>query len=380
MTDRPVLDPARQAEARRYSRARRRIAIADTIGSIVYLSLWVVSGAAQSASAFLEGRLAAGWLVELLTMAVLMAAPWLLISLPAAYYAGYLLPHRFGQSNQSRRLWFADEAKGFAIASLIGSLVLLAVYAAMKAWPAAWWMVAAVGAFFALILLTMFAPVVLMPIFFKFRPLADGREALSQRLTRLAGRAGAMVQGVFTFDMSRRTKDANASLVGIGRTRRILLGDTLIEEFTEDEIETVLAHELGHHVHRDLPLGLVLQGAILAVILWVANAGLQASVARGYLSAVSDVAGLPILVLTLALCSAALAPAQNAFSRRRERRADQFAVALTQNPEAFVDAMTRLANQNLADANPPRWAVILFGTHPPLRERIQTAQAAGVSA
>jgi STE24 endopeptidase len=229
-------------------------------------------------------------------------------------------------------------------------------------------------------MLSLLAPIVLMPLFNRFRPLGEERADLVERLMRLSAAAGRRVRGVYSFDMSRRTKAANAALVGLGRTRRIVLGDTLLDEFPSEEIEAVLAHELGHHVHGDIPVGVLAGAGVMLAELWVADAVLTRSVARGTLSAASDPAGLPILLLAFSLMGLLLGPLENAYSRWRERRADAFSIELTRRPQAFADAMTRLANQNLADANPPRWAVILFGTHPPLEERIRFAEASRRSA
>jgi STE24 endopeptidase len=155
------------------------------------------------------------------------------------------------------------------------------------------------------------------------------------------------------------------------------LGDTLLEHFPADEIESVLAHELGHHVHRDIPAGVIADGAATLTMLWIAQATLQTAVQRGILAAPYAPAGLPMLGLIIALLGLLLLPLQNAYSRRREQRADEFAVHLTGQPQALADALTRLANQNLADADPPRWAVVVFGSHPPLGERIRHAVGPG---
>ena len=178
---------------------------------------------------------------------------------------------------------------------------------------------------------------------------------------------------VVTFDMSRRTVGANAALVGLGRTRSILIGDTLLSSFTDDEIETVLAHELAHHVHRDLAWAIALQGSLALVSFGLAASVLNGLVRRGTLAAPGDPAGLPHLALALAAAGLILLPLQNAFSRAQESRADAYAVHLTHRPRAYADALVRLANQNLAEVDPPRGSVILFATHPPLNERIRAA-------
>lgn len=193
---------------------------------------------------------------------------------------------------------------------------------------------------------------------------------------RLAERADARVRGVFKFDMSRRTKAANAAVIGLGNTRRIILGDTLLQEFTPDEIETVLAHELGHHVHRDIPLGIAVESVVTLGGLWLASLGLRWSVAVFGFAGPADVAALPVLALVMGAYALVTMPLGNAFSRWRERRADEYALQSTDKAAAYAAALTRLANQNLSEAEPEPWVEFLLYSHPALGKRIAMAQKA----
>ncbi len=377
MAVRPVLDAKRQSEAKEFSRLGRRLGLFEMALGAGYLLVWVSSGWGASLAGDLQAAFPDAWPIPLVAMAACLAIPWAVITLPLGYYGGFLLPHRFGQSNQTRRSWVLDQIKGVSIGVVIGVPLLVGLYGMMRWWPEGWWLVAALAYTVFVAALSVAAPVLLMPLFYKFRPLGDDQADLAERLTRLSLAAGRKVRGVFTIDMSRRTKSANAALVGMGQTRRIVLGDTLLEHFPADEIESVLAHELGHHVHRDIPAGVLAEGLATLVMLWIAQAALLTAVDRGVLSAPYDPAGLPILALVFAVLGLALLPVRNAYSRWRERLADEFAVLLTGQPSALADALTRLANQNLADTDPPRWAVVVFGTHPPLRERIRRAEAHG---
>jgi STE24 endopeptidase len=373
MAERPSLDSERQNRAKEFSRQGRRLALLEMALGTAYLLTWTVSGSGAVVADALEATLLGGWPLQLAAMIGSLAVPWLLVTLPLGYYGGFLLPHRLGQSNQTRSSWVLDQAKGFLIGILLGLPLLMGLYGMMRLWPETWWLSAGLGYTVFVAALSILAPVLLMPLFYKFRPLGEEHAELADRLTRLFAAAGRNVRGVFAFDMSRRTKSANAALVGLGRTRRIILGDTLLDHFPADEVESVLAHELGHDVHRDLPAGVLVESALVLGTLWIAQSALQASVGRGELSAPYDPAGFPRLALVFAAVGLLQRPLQNAYSRWRERRADEFAVRLTGRPKAFADALTRLANQNLADADPPRWAVLLFGSHPPLRERIRHA-------
>ena len=374
-SERPTLDLERQGQAKIYSRLRRRVGLLEMVLSPLYLLTWIRSGAAIELAAWSRG-LWNSWPSTLLVVAGGISLLWFLISLPIAYYAGFHLPHRFGQSTQTLAGWVSDLAKGILVGAAIGIPVLLGLYAIMDAWPDVWWAIAAVAYLGFTAVLSILAPVVLMPIFNRFRPLGEDRADLVERLMRLSAAAGRKVRGVYSFDMSRRTRSANAALVGLGRTRRIVLGDTLLDEFPSDEIEAVLAHELGHHVHRDIPVSVLLSAVVMLIELSIVDAVLASAVARGDLAAPTDPAGLPFIALTFSLIGLIAAPLQNAYSRWSERRADAFSMHLTGRPQAFADAMTRLANQNLADASPPRWAILLFGTHPALEERIRSAEGA----
>jgi STE24 endopeptidase len=191
---------------------------------------------------------------------------------------------------------------------------------------------------------------------------------------KLADRAHTKVKGVFKFDLSRRTKSANAALTGIGNTRRIVLGDTLINEFTPDEIETVLAHELGHQVHRDIPF-LIAFGTIMTLAgFYLASLLMHWAVAYFGFGGVDDVAAFPALVLILGAYGFFTSPLENAVSRWREQMADEYALQATGKNEAFATAFIRLANQNLGEIDPEKWVVFLFYSHPPLGRRIDMAR------
>jgi STE24 endopeptidase len=254
------------------------------------------------------------------------------------------------------------------------------VYWLLRATGPAWWLWAAGGYVLFAVVLVNLAPVLIMPLFNQYVPLGEEHAELAARLTALAARAGTRVSGVFRFDMSRRTKAANAALTGLGHTRRIILGDTLLDEFSVDEVETVIAHELGHHVHRDIPVGILVGALITLAGLGLASRALNWGTAALGFDGAADIAALPLFALTLGVFGLALMPLTNAYSRWRERLADGYALEATHKPEAFASAFVRLANQNLGDADPEPWAVFLFATHPPIRERVEAARRFRVSA
>ncbi len=376
-----TLDTGRQKEARKYARIRRRLFIVELLLGGAYLGLWIGLGWNLRLQGALEALGNGGslpfplpWWGVLLLFVVLLSLPWMVLTFPLDYFQGFILPHRFGISNQTLGSWISDLLKGLAVSALLGAPILIVLFALIRNMPESWWFwTAAVYTLFTTIL-TALAPILLMPIFFKFEPLSEEYAELRRRLLDLAAAAGTRVRGVFKFDMSRRTKAANAALAGLGGTRRIVLGDTLLTGFSSDEIETVMAHELAHHVHRDIPLMLFAHTVFNFLGFFLAFIGLRFLAGPLSLESAADPAVLPILAFIFGSLGFLLMPLSNAFSRWREGLADEYALNITRKPEAFASAMTRLANQNLADVDPEQWVVYLFHSHPPLRDRIARAR------
>lgn len=362
----------------RYHRRRRRADFAGTLLVGLFLLVLTATGAAGLIRWALEWTTA--WmpapLGEFVAAGLFFAglvATVNALELPFAWYQGYWLERRYGLTTQILAHWLADHVKAVTASSVVMWSGLVAVHVAIRVWPDTWWLVAASGFTVAMVLLARLAPVILLPIFYRVRPLR--RPELSKRLLHLAERAGAPVIGVYEWAISGHTRKANAALAGIGRSRRILLSDTMLDVYSDDEIEVVLAHELAHYVHRDLWLGMALRTATLFTAAYLAAAALVASGPWLGLRALADPAGAPLLLLVAGASSFLFLPVGNAVSRAQERRADRFALRLTGNPEAFVTAMRRLAQQNLAEDRPSALARWLFYSHPPLGERIAAAQA-----
>jgi STE24 endopeptidase len=293
-------------------------------------------------------------------------------SLPLSFYSGYLLEHRYGLSNERVGRWLVDQLKSLALGFLLSGGAAAIIYAAIRYSPQGWWLPAGLALAAIVTGLTNVAPVLLLPIFYRVKPL--DRESLRVRLLGLADRAGATVLGAYEWGLGEKTRKANAALTGLGATRRILISDTMLAEYSDDEIEVVLAHELGHHVHGDIWKGIVFESALILAGLYVAARALGGLAPVFGFHGSADVAGMPLLVLATGAVSFVMLPIAHAMSRTFERSADRFALALTRNPAAFVSAMRRLAAQNLAEEHPSRLVQMLFYSHPPVRERIAAAQ------
>ena len=366
------LSADRQEQARRYARLKRYLLLADLGLGAAYLIVALLSGF----SAWLGTRAQALAPAPAGTVAVYTVAffgVYLLLAMPLNFVGGYVWPHRFGLSTQSLGAWAWDQVKGLLLGAALVLIFMEVLYALLRASSDWWWLW--MGLFYLLfvVLMANLAPIILLPIFYKLVPLAD--TDLVARLTELARRANARVNGVYTMNLSAKTTAANAALMGLGNTRRIVLGDTLLKDYSADEIETVLAHELGHHVHGDVGKGILTETVLMLGGLWLASLVLDQATATLGFQGLADVAALPVLGLVLGAFLLVVMPLTNTYSRWRERMADRYALEMTHNPNAFASAMTRLANQNLAEADPPRWVEIMLYSHPAISRRLAMAHA-----
>jgi STE24 endopeptidase len=354
----------------RYHRLKRRTEVASVLWTAALLAAMLATGASvtlRDAILSLTPSALLAVALYVLALATLHEAG----ALPIAFYGGHVLEHRYGLSRQSVGQWLRDHVKATVLGLVLAVLLASIVYALMRVTPSWWWLAAGVTFSVLLVGFAHLAPIVLLPLFFRFAPLDV--PSLRERLERLADRAGARVVGVFRWDLGEKTSKANAALTGVGNTRRILIADTMLAQYSEDEIEVVLAHELAHHVYGDIWTGILYETALTLVGFFAAHRLLVAAAPVFGLSGVADPAGLPLLVLAAGGVSLVLMPLALALSRSHERRADRFALDLTRNPNAFATAMRRLGAQNLAEERPSRIVQWLFYSHPPLAERLEAA-------
>jgi STE24 endopeptidase len=365
--------------ATRYHRLKRQASIASLVWRVGLLAglLWsglsfTLRNAAESTATRVgvAGAWNAG--VSVVLYVVLLALVNETGGLPLEFYGGFVLERRYGLSNERFGCWLRDQAKSFGIGLVLACGGVGLIYFFIRLSPVAWWLGA--GAVFALLIvgITNLGPVLFLPLFYRLKPIE--RESLRVRLLSLADRAGARVLGAYEWGLGAKTKKANAALAGLGATRRILVSDTMLAEYSEEEIEVVLAHELAHHVHGDIRKGIVFESVLIVVGFYLASRVLDGlSLALG-LRGAADVAGLPLLLLAAGAVSLAMLPVAHAMSRAHERSADRFALDLTRNPGAFISAMRRLGAQNLAEEHPSRVVQWLFYSHPPIAERIAAAE------
>jgi STE24 endopeptidase len=361
-------------EARRYNRMHRWLGIADFVVGAAFMVVLLVTGWS-------------GWLRDVAlrrgfqnyTLAVFVYLFFLLLIGKALGfgldYYGFRLERKFQLSTQKLRSWIWDEAKGFLVGLVLAGIVVELLYFMIRQSPQHWWLITWALFIGLFVLLAQLAPVLLLPIFYKFEPLDN--EDLRRRLVVLSERAGTRVRGVYRWKLSEKSKKANAALTGLGNTRRIILADTLLDNYAPEEIEAVLAHELGHHVHRHILKSIVVQAGTTLLGFWVANWVLHYAADRHMfnLEELSDFANLPLLALTATALSLLLKPALNAYSRYNERQADRYAFESIISVEPFISSMNKLAQQNLAERTPSKWIEVLFHSHPAISKRVAAAEA-----
>jgi len=295
-----------------------------------------------------------------------------LLFLPLSYYSGYVVEHRFRLSTQNRRAWLWEKGKGIGLSLLLGLLMLEIFYGIIRKYPQGWWLPIAGVFVFIFIILARLAPVVFLPIFFKLKKV-EGEE-LRRRLEELAEQVGTKVRGIYQIDLSKKSKTVNAALAGWGKTRRLILSDTLPQNFTLEETEAVVAHELGHQVGYHTWKMMVLQTITMGLTLFLCERGLRRTIPLFPLQGVDDVAGLPLVMLIVSLLGLVFLPMVNAYSRRLEREADRFSLRSIKSPEFFISTMEKLAELNLADKSPHPVVEFLFYSHPPISKRIKAAE------
>ncbi len=360
-------------EARRYNRVHRWLEVSDFVLGLGFLLVLLLTGwntvlrdwAYQGA--FQNYTLS----VFLYVFMLLLASKLLGFALD---YYGLCVERRYQLSNQKTRAWLWDQIKEFLVGLVLAGIVVELLYLTIRLSPQHWWLIAW-GTFMGLfIVLAQVAPLVLFPIFYKFEPLEN--EDLKQRLVTLSERAGTRVRGIYKWNLSEKSKKANAALTGLGATRRIILADTLLDHYSADEIEAVLAHELGHHVHKHILKSIFVQAAITLFGFWAANYVLHLAIEQwGMFDTMSDFSNLPLLVLVSTVLSLVLMPAMNAYSRFNERQADRYAFESIRSVQPFISSMNKLAAQNLAERTPARWVEWLFHSHPAISRRVAAAEA-----
>lgn len=360
-------------EAQQYNRKLRWLDLGDLALSFGFLVLLLATGWTDSLRDLAVRCARDHYALQLFFYVAFLSVISKLLSVGLDFYR-FRIEHRYHLSNQRFSGWLKDELKGWVLGLIIAAVLSEIVYGLIRMSPGAWWLLAWVAFAGLYVFFAQIAPVVLFPLFYTFTPLQN--EELKARLIRLGERAGTRIRGIYEWKLSEKTRKANAALTGLGNTRRIILADTLLENYTVDEIEAVMAHELGHHVHGHIMKGILVEAVVTFAGFFSANWVLEYSIHQRHMfEHLADFANLPLLVLVCSLLSMLLMPALHAFSRFAERQSDLYCWKSIPSITPFVTAMEKLNAQNLSERSPSRLVEVLFHSHPAISKRIAAAQA-----
>ena len=358
-------------KAKQYEKIKLFLSIFSTVLSIVILLLFVVLGY----SAALRVQVAV-WFVnpymQLLAFLFTIGAAYSLISFPLSFFGDFWLEHYYKLTTQKFAGWIWEKVKAFLVAIVLGVPILLAFYFFLLNYPQTWWFWTATVLFFFSVIIGKIAPQVIFPLFYKFEKLDD--ENILARMKSLSEKGKFALQGIYRFNMSKTTNKANAAFTGLGKSKRIILGDTLLEKFDAEEIEGVFAHEVGHYVHKHITQGVIIGTISSYASLYIAHIIFSSIVIDYGFNGVADLAALPVLSLIITIISLITSPLTNMLSRHNERQADAYAMNNASNPKAFIEALKKLSETNLSDPSPHPWVEFLFHSHPSIERRVKFAE------
>ncbi|HOT43577.1 MAG TPA: M48 family metallopeptidase [Spirochaetota bacterium] len=371
MDERP--DPSlKKSREKEYNAIKLRLSIADIVLNIVIIGILAFSGISPLIEKAVRDYLSNDYLVFLVFITV-VGVIYSILDFPFDFYGGYVVEHRFGLSNQSVPAWLFEKIKGAAVGVVVGVPVAMVFYLFLKMTGWLWWLWFSIFMFFISVFLARIAPVVIFPIFYKFRELES--EEIRERIRDLVEGQGISIRGIYSFNLSKDTKKANAGFTGIGRSKRIILSDTLIGHFSPEEIAVIFAHEMGHYKKRHIVKSIVLGTASIFLSFFLCGELYRITLAHLGFTGVHDIAAIPILFFYLTLFSLVTMPLSNALSRMYEREADRYALDATRDRDAFISSMEKLADLNLADRDPNPVTEFMFYSHPSIKKRIALARA-----
>ena len=359
-----------QEKARKYQNVKLLVSMLEYAFLFAAGFLVLQFGISSSLKEFAFSYSSDVWLATTLYFLIGFLCFWA-FSLPFDYYEGYVIEHKFDLSTQTFRSWIADHLKGLILGMLFSIVIVQGIYHALRTIPAYWWVVVWVFMSIGILVITYVAPVVIMPLFFKYPPLKD--QQLIERLTNLVEKAGIKVVGVFEMKAGVKTRKAVGALAGVGNTRRIILSDTLLANYSSDEIEGVIGHEIGHHVFHHIGKMTIMTSVMMLIAFYIIDLVLKASIDYFGFSGIYDIASMPLLAITFGLLFLVASPIMNTFSRYCEGQADQYELEIVRKPDAFISCMTKLCDQNLRYANPHPLIEFFFYDHPSGKNRVQRA-------
>ncbi len=357
-----------KTEAKKYNSIKLVLGVTEELITLILLLLILALGYSNQIFSW-AASISGNDYIRMILFVVFLGLIIGFITFPISFYADYILEHKYNLSNQTLGKWILEELKGLGVGAVIGLPVLIFFYFTLKEYPDLWWLIFALFMFIFSVVLAQVFPVIIMPLFYKVVPYDN--EELKKRIIELGKGAGLNVENVYTFDMSKNTKKANAAFTGLGKTKRIILGDTLVQNFSNDEIETVIAHELGHYKKKHIIKNLAVSTLSSFLIFYLINLLYKLSLPWFGFSNIADIPALPLIAVWGIIIGLFTTPLTNALSRKFEFEADEYSVKVTGKPDVFIDTLYKLNEQNLGDDSPGKFVEAYFYSHPSIKRRAE---------
>ncbi|OHD65876.1 MAG: hypothetical protein A2176_03440 [Spirochaetes bacterium RBG_13_51_14] len=364
-------DKLRESREKAYNRIKLRLTITDIILNGVIIAVLAFSGISPLLVNTLAGYISSDYLI-FFAFITTVGIIYTIINVPFDFYGGYIVEHRFNLSNQTFPAWLFEKIKGAAVGIVISVPVALAFYFFLKATGWFWWIYFSTVVFLVSVFIARVAPVIIFPLFYKFKELES--DEIKLKIESLLGRQDITIRGIYAFNLSKDTKKANAGFTGIGRSKRVIISDTLIEHFTTNEIAVVFAHEMGHYQKRHIVKSILIGAAGVYLSFFLCNQIYRLTLGSLGFHNAYDIAAVPVLFFYLTLVSLITMPLSNALSRKYEREADRYALEITGDRDSFISSMEKLADMNLADRDPNPVTEFMFYSHPSIKKRIEFAR------
>lgn len=357
--------------SKKYNNTKLILSIIETIAGFILIYLFISTGWSVILEDYLRNSISSDYLIFILFVLIIGTAGSI-IFFPFSFYSGYILEHKYNLSNQNLLKYFLEKAKGLLVSGVIGIPILLLFFWVLREYGTNWWLPFAVMMFFISVVLSQLFPVLILPLFYRIKPLEN--ESLKSRINKLAQDAGLKVENVYSFDMSKNTKKANAAFTGFGKTKRIILGDTLLDGYTDDEIETVIAHEVGHYKRKHITKNIIIGTLSSFVTLFLIAKLYETSIGWFGFESITQIAALPLLTIWSVIIGLITTPLGNILSRKFEYEADRYAIDVTRKPGSFINTLEKLTEQNLGDKEPHPFVEWFFYSHPSINNRISAIQ------
>jgi len=358
--------------AKKYSSLKYSAAIFETFYLLLLLFSFLASGYSKSLANIIISKTGNSFLL-LPVYLLAISIGYYVLTLPLSFYHSYILEHKFSLSNQKIKDWIIDQVKAGILTYIIGIILVFAFYFILDKSPHAWWFIVSLFWIFFSLILARLTPTIIIPLFFKYKKLSN--EGLRQRIISLAKKMGVRILDVFEIDFSKKTLKANAAFVGVGKTKRVLLADTLKDKYTDDEVEVILAHEFAHYRLKHLVKLIFVNACATLFIFYIIFVTSGNALQFFGFASLSDIAAMPLIFIYFIIFGIVSQPFEAYISRRFEREADREALEVTEAKTAFISMMNKLGEQNLADRTPHPLIKLYFFDHPPIDERIKMAES-----